>query len=184
MLTIGNQIPNFSGTAVTGNNLNDGFININQYSYKGKWKVIFFYPKDFTFICPTEIIAFDDLNSEFAARDAQIIGVSTDSEFVHLAWKNSNLDLKNLSYPLFADIKKELSSKLGILDADEGVAFRATYIVDPNNIIQHVSINGLNVGRNPNETLRILDAAQSGELCPCNWSKGEDTIDLSKVEAA
>ncbi|MBT4921696.1 MAG: peroxiredoxin [Rickettsiales bacterium] len=183
MLTNGNQIPNFSGTAVTGNNLNDGFININQYSYKGKWKVIFFYPKDFTFICPTEITAFDDLNSEFSARDTQVIGVSTDSEFVHLAWKNSDSDLKKLSYPLYSDIKRELAVGLGILNEDEGVAYRATFIVDPNNIIQHVSVNGLSVGRNPQEVLRILDAAQSGELCPCNWKKGEETIDLSKVAA-
>ncbi|MDC0857515.1 peroxiredoxin [Rickettsiales bacterium] len=184
MLTIGQNLPNFSGTAVTGNSLKDGFETINQDSFQGKWKVIFFYPKDFTFICPTEIAAFNDLNEEFADRDAQIIGVSTDSEFVHLAWKNSHPDLKNLQYPLFADIKKELSNGLGVINDAEGVALRATFIIDPSNVIQHASVNGLSVGRNPNEILRILDAAQSDELCPCNWNKGEETIDLNKVEAA
>ncbi|MBL6785054.1 MAG: peroxiredoxin [Rickettsiales bacterium] len=184
MLTIGNKIPAFAGTAVTGTKISDGFTQINQNSYEGKWKVLFFYPKDFTFICPTEIIAFDELNEEFADRDTQLIGISTDSEFVHLAWKNSNPDLEKLSYPLYSDIKKDLASGLGVLNEEEGVAYRATFIVDPNNVIQHASINGLSVGRNPNEILRILDAAQSGELCPCNWNKGEETIDLDKIDAA
>ena len=161
MLTIGDKLPNFSGTAVTGNDFKDGFHQINQDSYQGKWKVIFFYPKDFTFICPTEIVEFNNLNEEFADRDAQVIGVSTDSEFVHLAWKNSREDLAGLNYPLFSDIKKQLSNGLGVLDEEEGVCLRATFIVDPDNVIQHVSVNGLSVGRNPAEILRILDGVNS-----------------------
>ena len=142
----------------------------------GKWKVVFFWPKDFTFVCPTEIAAFGKLNKDFADRDAVVYGVSTDSEFVHLAWRQNHADLKALPFAMLADIKRELSTALGILDKNEGVCLRATFIVDPEGIIRFVSVNDLTVGRNPQEVLRVLDALQTDELCPCNWQKGDDVL--------
>lgn len=143
---------------------------------EGDWLILFAYPKDFTFICPTEIKAFGDLNEEFEDRDANVIGFSTDSEFVHRAWRMDNEDIKNVPFPLLADTNASLSKALGIYNEEDGIAERATFIVDPNGIIQHVSINAGSVGRNPSEILRILDALQQDELCPCNWKKGEETL--------
>jgi len=127
-------------------------------------------------VCPTEIAAFGRLSGEFADRDAVVYGASTDSEFVHLAWRQSHDDLKALPIPMLADIKRELSTAFGILDKQEGVAMRATFIVDPEGIIRFVSVNDLNVGRNPEEVLRVLDALQTDELCPCNWKKGDEFL--------
>lgn len=176
MVGVGQVFPDFSVTAVVGNDKNTAFKTISGSSYGGKWKVYFFWPKDFTFVCPTEIAAFGRVNGEFADRDAQILGGSTDSEFVHLAWRNNHEDLKELPFPLLADVKRELSTALGILDPNEGVCQRATFIVDPQNIIRFVMVNDLSVGRNPQEVLRVLDALQTDELCPCNWKPGEDVI--------
>jgi peroxiredoxin (alkyl hydroperoxide reductase subunit C) len=138
--------------------------------------VAFFWPKDFTFVCPTEIAAFGKLQREFADRDAVIYGVSTDTEYVHLAWRQAHPDLKDLPFPMLADVKRELSQALGILDKQEGVCLRATFIVDPEGVIRFASVNDLNVGRNPQEVLRVLDALQTDELCPCNWQKGEAVL--------
>jgi peroxiredoxin (alkyl hydroperoxide reductase subunit C) len=137
---------------------------------------VFFWPKDFTFVCPTEIAAFGKLNGDFNDRDAVVYGASIDSEFVHLAWRQNHEDLKNLPFAMLADIKRELSSALGVLDRQEGVAMRATYIVDPDGIIRFASVTDLNVGRNTQEVLRVLDALQTDELCPCNWQKGQDVL--------
>jgi peroxiredoxin (alkyl hydroperoxide reductase subunit C) len=131
---------------------------------------------DFTFICPTEIAEFGKKNREFADRDAQVLGASTDSHFVHLAWRRDHADLRDLPFPMLADIKRELSSTLGILHKDDGVALRATFIVDPENVIRWVSVNDLSVGRSVPEVLRVLDALQTDELCPCNWEKGKPTL--------
>jgi peroxiredoxin (alkyl hydroperoxide reductase subunit C) len=152
------------------------FTPITDKSFAGKWKVYFFWPKDFTFVCPTEISAFGKLNKEFADRGAQVLGASIDSEFVHLAWREHHPDLKHLPFPMLSDIKRELSSALGILDPKAGVSQRATYIVDPEGAIRFVYVTDLSVGRNPAEVLRVLDALQTGELCPCDWHKGEETI--------
>ena len=176
MVGVGQVFPDFSVTAVVGTDKNTAFKTISGSSYGGKWKVYFFWPKDFTFVCPTEIAAFGRVNGEFADRDAQILGGSTDSEFVHLAWRNNHEDLKELPFPLLADVKRDLSTALGILDPNEGVCQRATFIVDPQNIIRFVMVNDLSVGRNPQEVLRVLDALQTDELCPCNWKPGEDVI--------
>ena len=127
-------------------------------------------------ICPTEIAAFGKINDEFEARDTQVLGGSTDSEYVHLAWRNNHDDLKDLPFPMLADIKRDLTGELGILDINAGVAQRATFIVDSENIIRFVYVTDLSVGRNPQEVLRVLDALQTDELCPCNWQKGEATI--------
>lgn len=176
MLTIGDQFPQFAMTAVTGNDLKSAFKDVTNQTYKDKWLVVFFWPKDFTFVCPTEIASFGKMNKDFADRGAQVLGASIDSEFVHLAWRNSHADLKNLPFPMLADIKRELSTQLGIMDKNAGVSMRATYIVDPQGIIRFVSVTDLNVGRNTQEVLRVLDALQSDELCPCNWQKGQDTL--------
>jgi lipoyl-dependent peroxiredoxin subunit C len=176
MLTVGDRIPAFDLQAVVSTEQDKAFARIDSDSDAGKWKIIFFWPKDFTFVCPTEIAAFGKLNREFNDRDAVIYGVSTDSEFVHLAWRRSHADLKNLPFPMLADIKRELSQAFGILDKQEGVALRATFIVDPQGVIRFVAVNDLSVGRNPEEVLRVLDALQTDELCPCNWQKGEEFL--------
>ena len=176
MLTVGDRMPSFDLMAVVSTDMEKAFTSIKNESDPGKWKVIFFWPKDFTFVCPTEIAAFGKLNREFNDRDAVIYGASTDSEFVHLAWRRSHPDLKELPFPMLADIKRELATALGVLDKQEGVALRATFIVDPEGVIRFVSVNDLSVGRNPQEVLRVLDALQTDELCPCNWQKGDDVL--------
>jgi len=176
MLGVGENFPVYSLTATVSTDTKQAFKTITDRDYAGKWKVYFFWPKDFTFVCPTEIAAFGKLNREFADRDAQILGGSTDSEFVHLAWRKHHEDLRDLPFPMLADIKRELCETLGILDPKEGVAQRATYIVDPQGVIRFVSVNDLSVGRNPQEVLRVLDALQTDELCPCNWQAGEATL--------
>lgn len=181
MKGVGHKFPEFSLKAAvsTEKNLDKAFATISSRDYAGKWKLFFFWPKDFTFVCPTEIAAFGKLNQEFLDRDCQILGASTDSEFVHRAWRENHADLHNLPFPMLADVKRELCEGLGILDPEEGVAQRATYLVDPNGVIRFVSVYDLSVGRNPQEVLRALDALQSDELCPCNWQKGEETIQLA-----
>jgi lipoyl-dependent peroxiredoxin subunit C len=179
MLTVGDKFPAFDLTATVSIDMKNAFEKINNGTYKGKWLVVFAWPKDFTFVCPTEIAAFGKLNSEFADRDAQVLGLSTDSEFVHHAWRVHHEDLKDLPFPMLADIKRDLSQELGILDKNEGVCLRATFIVDPDGIIRFASVNDLSVGRNPAEVLRVLDALQTDELCPCNWQKGEDTLNAA-----
>ncbi|MDF2095568.1 peroxiredoxin [Aquibaculum arenosum] len=182
MLTVGQKLPSFNLQAVPAGqpkSPSEAFVEISDQSNQGKWLVLFAWPKDFTFVCPTEIAAFSALNEEFEDRDAQILGLSTDSEFVHLAWKRDHEDLRDLKFPMLSDIKRELSEALGILDVNEGVCLRATFIVDPEGIIRHVSVNDLSVGRNPQETLRILDALQTDELCPCNWQQGEEVLKVA-----
>ena len=176
MLTLGDSFPTFAAQAVVSIEPGKEFTTLDNASYAGKWKVYFFWPKDFTFVCPTEIAAFGKLNGEFKDRDAVVYGVSTDSEFVHLAWRQNHADLKTLPFAMVADIKRELSQALGVLDRNEGVALRATFIVDPQGVIRFVSVNDLSVGRNPQEVLRVLDALQTDELCPCNWQKGDDVL--------
>lgn len=176
MLGIGRKFPEFSLTGVVANDVDKAFKPVDSTSIWGKWAVVFFWPMDFTFVCPTEIAAFGKLNKEFNARDALVLGVSTDSEFVHLAWRKEKEKLRDLPFAMLADLKRELSTALGILDPQAGVARRATYIVDPDGIIRFAYVTDLNVGRSPNEVLRVLDALQTDELCPRNWKKGEDTL--------
>lgn len=176
MLTIGDKFPSFDLKAVVSIDPKTAFTQVSDKSDAGKWKVVFFWPKDFTFVCPTEIAAFGKMNGDFKDRDAVVYGVSTDSEFVHLAWRQNHADLKALPFAMLSDIKHELSVALGVLDKKEGVAMRATFIVDPQGVIRFVSVNDLSVGRNPAEVLRVLDALQTDELCPCNWKKGDATI--------
>jgi lipoyl-dependent peroxiredoxin subunit C len=176
MLGIGQRFPEFALTGVVSSDPRAAFKPFTNESSAGKWQVLFFWPKDFTFVCPTEIAAFGKLEREFRARDAQLFGVSIDSEFVHLAWRGDKQELRELPFPMLSDVKRELSTALGILDPQEGVAQRATYIVDPQGVIRFVYVTDLSVGRNPEEVLRVLDALQTDELCPCNWQKGDDTL--------
>lgn len=176
MIGVGQKFPSFSVKATVSTDIHHAFAEITETTYKGKWLVVFFWPKDFTFVCPTEISSFGEMNAAFQERNAQILGASVDSEFVHLAWRENNMSLKDLPFPMLADVKRDLSQALGILDPAEGVSQRATYIVDPEGLIRFVSVTDLNVGRNVNEVLRVLDALQNGGLCPCNWQRGEATI--------
>jgi peroxiredoxin (alkyl hydroperoxide reductase subunit C) len=179
MLGVGQTFPAFSLQATVSLEKGKAFATITDQTYTDKWKIYFFWPKDFTFVCPTEIASFGKINREFADRDAQVLGGSTDSEFVHHAWRRDHPDLKDLPFPMLADVKRDLCTALGILDPKEGVAQRATYVVDPENVIRFVSVNDLSVGRNPHEVLRVLDALQTDELCPCNWQKGEKALEVA-----
>ena len=191
MLTVGNKLDPFNIVGVKPGALapDSAFEDITEQSFPGKWKVIVFYPKDFTFVCPTEIVAYDKLVNDFADRDAVLLIGSTDNEFCKLAWRNAHEDLKKTNSWMFADLIKNqqeydkdrfveggLAQQLGVIDRANGVALRATFIVDPDNVIQHVTVNNLDVGRNPEETLRVLDGLQTGELCPCNRAVGGATL--------
>lgn len=182
MIGVGEKLPEFKLTGVKpgfnnpDENGKSAFEDLTNDSFAGKWKVIFFYPKDFTFVCPTEIVAFAELNEDFDARDAVVIGGSTDNAFCKLAWRREHADLNKLNQWSFADNGGTFMDALGIRDKDENVALRATFIVDPENIVQHISVNPLSVGRNPTETLRILDAIQTGVNCGCNREVGGEVL--------
>ena len=188
MKTVGDRVEKFAVTGVKPGALtpDDAFETITENSFIGKWKVIVFYPKDFTFVCPTEIVAYDKLNKDFADRDAVLLIGSTDNEFCKLAWKNAHEDLKKTTSWFFADTQRvdydyssdqlSLVDQLGVFFKPAGAALRATFIIDPQNVIQHITVNNLNVGRNADETLRVLDALQTGELCPCNRQIGGATL--------
>ena len=177
MKTVGDRLEAFAVTGV--NPGKDDFFTITEKSFEGKWKVIVYYPKDFTFVCPTEIVAYDKLHHDFAERDAILLTGSTDNEFCKLAWQKAHPDLAKIGHIQFADTARNefsLIDQLGVFYQPAGAALRATFIVDPDNVIQHVTVNNLNVGRSPEETLRVLDALQTGELCACNRAVGGETL--------
>ena len=176
MKTIGNKLPPFTLQAVAPDL---AFTEITHESDPGRWKVLFFWPMDFTFVCPTEIAEFGRRHADFLDRDTVIYGASTDTHYVHRAWRESHPALAELPFPMLADTKRELSSALGILHPTEGVPLRATFLFDPEGLIRWVSVNDLSVGRNVDEVLRVLDALQTDELCPCNWKKGDETLDAA-----
>ncbi len=175
-VTVGMPFPEFKKKAVVSLEKGKEFETLSSADLEGRWTVMFWWPKDFTFVCPTEIAEFNKAYSEFADRDTLLIGASTDSEFVHLAWRHDHKDLRDLRFPMLADTSKSLAEDLGILSADEKVAYRATFIIDNTGIVRWVNVNDLAVGRNVAEVLRVLDALQTDELCPCNWQKGEATL--------
>lgn len=182
-VTVGGQFPQFDKKSVVSIEKGKEFKNISNEDFKDQWAVMFWWPKDFTFVCPTEIAEFNKNYSNFTDRDTVLLGASTDSEFVHLAWRKDHEDLKGLRFPMIADTSKSLAEALGILSEEEKIAYRATFIIDPQGIVRWVNINDLSVGRNVGEVLRVLDALQTDELCPCNWSKGEETL-TQQLEAA
>lgn len=176
MLTVGDKLPALIVPVQEGvTSLPDGEM-LDLANRDGKWTVLFYWPKDFTFVCPTEIVGYGKLKDAFAAKDAVLLGASTDTAHVHFAWRQSDPKLAGCDFPWIADANRKLASALGILNEDEGVAYRATFIIDPDGVIQHVAVNGLNVGRNPEETLRVLTALQTGELTACNWNEGEEVL--------
>ncbi len=177
MITIGQKFPSFNLKAVKGGKIEKGneFVDITENTAKGKWQVLFFWPMDFTFICPTEIAEFGRRYKDFKDRGSELYGVSTDTHWVHHAWRQQHPDLKDLPFHMLADTKKELTQTLGVLHKD-GVPLRATFIVDPEGLVRWVSVNDLSVGRNVDEVIRVLDGLQTDELCPCNWTKGEKTL--------
>ncbi len=179
MLGVRQQFPAFKLQACVSLEKGKEFKELSHDSFPGKWLVVFFWPMDFTFVCPTEIAEFGRKNGEFADRDAQVLGASTDSHFVHLAWRKDHPDLRNLPFPMVADTRRELTAACGILHPEEGVAMRATFIVDPQGVVRWVGVNDLKVGRNVDEVLRVLDALQTDELCPCNWKEGQPTLKVA-----
>jgi peroxiredoxin (alkyl hydroperoxide reductase subunit C) len=188
MKTVGDKLEKFAVTGVKPGQPEDAFFTITDESFPGKWKVIVYYPKDFTFVCPTEIVAYDKLTQDFEDRDAILLTGSTDNEFCKVAWQKSHSDLSKITHLQFADTQRgsydetmtyknlSLVDQLGVFYVPAGAALRATFIVDPDNVIQHVTVNNLNVGRSPEETLRVLDALQTGELCACNRTVGGETL--------
>lgn len=177
MLTVGKKFPEFEKKVVVSTVPGKEFKTVTDKDLlDGKWTVFFWWPLDFTFVCPTEIESFNQHFGEFEKRGANLVGASIDSEFVHLAWRTNHAGLKDLKFPMLADTSKSLSKKLGILEKKNKIAYRATYIIDPDGVIQHVSVNGLSVGRNVKEVIRLLDAFQTGELTPCNWEPGDATL--------
>ena len=172
MLTVGDKFPEFN---LQGTSKDNEFISVDVSSsyepLKKDWTVVYFYPKDFTFICPTEIAAMDALND-----DANVIGISGDNEFCKLAWKKDNELIGSIQHPLAADCGLGLSHALGIVNEAEGVCYRATFIIDKDSVIQHVSVNALDTGRNAQEVLRTLKALQAGGLTGCSWEPGEDFV--------
>lgn len=185
VLNVGSKFPEFEKIATVSLEKDNEFATITNKDHikKGEWMVMFWWPKDFTFVCPTEVAEFNSNFEEFRDRDAMLVGASTDSEFVHLAWRKDHEDLRDLKFPMIADTSKSLAEDLGILQAEEKVAYRATFIIDPDGIVRFVSVNDLNVGRNVDEVIRVLDALQTDELCPCNWEKGEETLTKQLAEA-
>ena len=167
MYTVGQKFPNFSMQGIDDNN---NIINVEVLA-PSQWSVVYFYPKDFTFICPTEIQAMDTLIEE-----ADVIGVSGDNEFCKLAWKKDNALIRDIKHILAADCGLKLSTKLGIVNEEEGVCYRATFLVDPEGVIQHVSVNALDTGRNADEILRTLQALKAGGLTGCAWTPGEEFV--------
>jgi len=170
--------PDFSADAY----FNGGFEKVSLSKYKGKKLVLFFYPLDFTFVCPTEITAFTDTLAEFKKRNTEVVGVSVDSNFTHQAWANTPREeggIKGINYPLIGDVNKEIARSFGVL-MEGGIALRGLFIIDKNGVLKHSTINDLNLGRNVDEVLRLLDAIdfseEHGEVCPANWKKGDKAM--------
>ncbi|HEX3381090.1 MAG TPA: peroxiredoxin [Paraburkholderia sp.] len=182
MKTVGDRLEAFSVTAAKpGFNHPEehgvsAFEEITDRTFPGKWKILYFYAKDFSSVCPTEIVEFSKLVKEFEDREAVVLGGSVDNEYAKLAWRRELKELDRLNHYSFGDVKGELIDQLGVRDKETGVSLRATYIIDPDNTIQHVSVNNLYVGRNPEEVLRVLDALQTEELCPSNRAIGGATL--------
>jgi alkyl hydroperoxide reductase subunit AhpC len=175
MLSIGQKFPSFKTQACVSTEKGKEFASVSNDTYAGKWLIFYAYPKDFTFICPTEIVEFDKKAKEFADRDAVVVGGSTDNEFSHLAWRNNHADLAKINTPL-VHITPQLATELGIVHPEAGAAVRVTFIVDPQGVIRAVTATDLSVGRNVDEVVRMLDALQTDELCPCNWKPGQQTL--------
>ncbi len=180
--------PEIKAEAIAADNQ---FVELNLSDYKGKYVILFFYPMDFTFVCPTEIIAFDKKLEEFKKRETEVIGVSVDSKYTHFAWKNTAVDkggIGPIKYPLVADLNKKISRDYGVLLEEDGVALRGLFLIDKTGIVRHELINDLPLGRNVDEAIRILDALRFnekyGEVCPANWKEGEEGLNATSEGVA
>lgn len=175
---VGKPAPSFEVQAYdrTKDNTDDQFTTIKSDDLKGKWVCLFFYPLDFTFVCPTEITAFNDALGEFESRNCALLTASTDSVYSHKGWCDSHPELANLKYPMLADTNHKLSEDYGVLLEEKGIAYRGIFLIDPEGVIRWLAIHDLNVGRNVEEVLRVLDAFQTEKLVPCNWKKGDKTL--------
>jgi peroxiredoxin 2/4 len=172
---VGLPAPEFALDAVVGTESGKEFRKISLADYRGKWLVLFFYPADFTFVCPTEIKGFSEALDAFKKLNAEVLGASADSKYSHLAWIKRG-DLGNLKYPLLADFRKEAARAYNILDEEHGVALRGLFIIDPQGVLQYQVVHNLDVGRSVDETLRVLEALQTGSLCPLGWKPGQKTL--------
>lgn len=177
-IQIGAPAPEFTVQAYdrTKDNTNDQFTEVKSSDFKGKWVCLFFYPLDFTFVCPTELVSFNESLDEFASRDCAVLTASTDSVYSHKGWCDSHPDLAKLKYPMIADTNHTVSKSYGVLKEDAGIAYRGVFLIDPEGVLRWEAIHDLGVGRNVDEVLRVLDALQTGGLTPCGWKKGEDTL--------
>ncbi|MBV8878756.1 MAG: peroxiredoxin [Planctomycetaceae bacterium] len=181
---VGKPAPKFKTQAIVKGQIKE--VSLDE--YKGKWVVLFFYPLDFTFVCPTEITGFADRVGDFQSRGAEVIGVSIDSQYSHLAWYNTPRNkggIAGTDYPVLADVTKQISRDYGVLMEDKGIALRGLFIINPDGVVVNETVNFLGVGRNVDETLRLIDAfqhnAKTGEVCPANWTKGKDTINTKEA---
>ena len=175
---VGQPAPEFEGEAYfrSKDGSDDQFGVVKSSDYAGKWLCLFFYPLDFTFVCPTEIVAFSNALGEFEDRDCALLTGSTDSKYSHKGWCDNHDELANMKFPMLGDNNHVVSSAFGILDAEKGLAYRGIYLIDPNGVLRYMAVHDLTVGRNVEEVLRVLDALQTDKFCPCNWKKGDDTL--------
>jgi len=186
-IRVGQSAPDFTATAV----FDQEFQEVRLSQYRGKYVVLFFYPLDFTFVCPTEITAFSDRYEEFSSKDTEVLGVSVDSEYSHLAWLQTDREaggLGDVAYPLVSDLNKTIARNYNVLDEEAGVAVRGLFIIDPDGVIMHATVNNLPVGRNVDETLRVLQAFQyirshPDEVCPADWTPGDATMNPDPVKS-
>ncbi|KKZ11960.1 MAG: peroxiredoxin [Candidatus Synechococcus spongiarum SP3] len=186
-IRVGQPAPDFTATAV----FDQEFQEVKLSQYRGKYVVLFFYPLDFTFVCPTEITAFSDRYEEFSSKDTEVLGVSVDSKYSHLAWLQTDREaggLGDIAYPLVSDLNKTIAKDYNVLDEEAGVAVRGLFIIDPDGVIMHATVNNLPVGRNVDETLRVLQAFQHirshpDEVCPADWTPGDPTMNPDPVKS-
>lgn len=154
----------------------DDFKDVSLDDYAGQWVCLYFYPMDFSRICPTELVAFNEAQPEFESRTCQLLACSTDSYYTHKGWCDSLAELSGMNHPMLADMTKRISMDYGVLIPDRGVALRGTFLIDPQGVLKHASINDTKIGRNVDDVLRQLDALQTGAGCPCNWQRGDPTM--------
>jgi len=173
MVKVGQKAPDFVAQAY----VNGRFAEVRLSDYQGRWVVLLFYPLDFTFVCPTELEAFAESYEEFRGLGAEVLAASVDSVYSHKAWFETDERLKKVSYPIISDLSKEISRRYGVLDEEQGVALRGTFIIDPEGVLQQMVVNNLDVGRSTEETLRVLRALQTGGLCPADWHPGEPLLE-------
>ncbi|KKZ09993.1 MAG: peroxiredoxin [Candidatus Synechococcus spongiarum 15L] len=186
-IRVGQQAPDFTATAV----FDQEFQKVQLSEYRGKYVVLFFYPLDFTFVCPTEITAFSDRYKEFSSKNTEVLGISVDSKYSHLAWLQTDREaggLGDIAYPLISDLNKTIAKDYNVLDEEAGVAVRGLFIIDPDGVIMHATVNNLPVGRNVDETLRVLQAFQHirshpDEVCPADWTPGDPTMNPDPVKS-